>query len=224
MKHNADRTFRHAEVLGHLAGALSVDRNSDHDVALPPLEFRHGCLSIQPAGEGRGRVGNEQVGELVDRNVLPPPARAPEMIDKFVVGYGPNPWQQRPVLDPRMPLQVHGQQRLLYDVLDILIGKAIAQKCVSREAAQHRANFAKQLAVRLRVTAVGGTHKLGKVHLAQRHVLIPYSDVAVPALQIRQKNLATHNSVKSVTLTPVPANSPKSRPVMGDLRELSHIQ
>ena len=42
------------------------------------------------------------------------------MVDKLVVGDGPDPGQQRLAIDPCMPLQVHGEQCFLHDILDIL--------------------------------------------------------------------------------------------------------
>ena len=87
------------------------------------------------------------------------------MVQELVVGYGPNPRQQRPSLDPCMPLQVHGEQCLLYDILDILGGGAKARECSPREPAQKWREQAQQIAIRLRIAAVGGPHQLVEIRL-----------------------------------------------------------
>ena len=119
MQNNPHSTFRHAEILGHLAGAFTVDRNGHHNVALPAREMSDGRLRIQTARNRCGNVGNKKLTELVDRKVFTL-FRPPKMVDKLVVGDRADPGQKRLAIDPCMPLQVHGEQCFLHDILDIL--------------------------------------------------------------------------------------------------------
>ena len=53
-----------------------------------------------------------------------------------------------------------------------------------RGPAQNRREQPQQIAIRVRVAAVGGAHQLVKFRLPQRHVLIPYSDATGPPLHV----------------------------------------
>ena len=107
-----------------------------------------------------------------------------------------------------MPLQVHGEQRLLHDILNILDRRAIAQEGLPRGPAQNRREQPQQIAIRVSVAAVGGPHQLVKFRLPQRHVLVPYSDAVGPPLHIWQKNPREHKAVTSVTPKVVSAKLP----------------
>ena len=186
MEYNADCSFRHAEVLSHLARAFSVNRNGHHNVALPAREMSDGRLSIETAGNRYGNLGNKKLTELVDWKVFTL-FRAPKMVDKLVVSDRADPGQERLAIDPCMPLQVHGEQCFLHDILDILSRKAIAKEGVPGEPAQPWADLAKQLAIRIRVATVGGTHERCKVRLLKRHLLIPYSVDVIWTLQLSRR-------------------------------------
>ena len=135
MKNNANGPFRHAESSATSRALLPLTEMATTTSRCRPLSFPMASLSIQCAGRSMAdssatsKSSNSSMGSVA-------PTRSPQMVDELVVGYGPNPRQQRLALDPCMPLQVHGEQCLLYDILNILDGGAGSGR---RAAARTRA-------------------------------------------------------------------------------------
>jgi len=118
MKGLSHRAFAHAEPLANVASAVALDRYrlDDRTLALGqgpqhlPGIGRCALLHRLKGGQALGIVGNI---EMLAK------AAAPQMVDHLVMDDRAQPGLERLAVVPGVALQMHGQQRILHDILTV---------------------------------------------------------------------------------------------------------
>jgi hypothetical protein len=79
---------------------------------------------------------------------------------------------------------MHGQQRLLYHVLDLFWAQPISREAALRQPAQKRRKLSQNAAIRIRVAAASGSHQLREMRVLIRHAATtPDTHTKAAALQ-----------------------------------------
>jgi cytochrome c-type biogenesis protein len=74
-------------------------------------------------------------------------AAAAQAVDHLMASDCRHPWGYRLFLIPSLPLQMDGQQRLLYDIFDIGAAKSQAGKAAAHQCPQERCQRLQQAAI-----------------------------------------------------------------------------
>jgi hypothetical protein len=83
------------------------------------------------------RLSRQDVEEIINRQ-FDVPAAAAQAIDHFMASDCAHPWRDRLILVPSLPLQMDGQQNLLYDIFDIGIPESGTRKAAAHYLSQER--------------------------------------------------------------------------------------
>src|SRR5439155_15103168 len=99
-------------------------------------------------------------GEIVDVDENSPAAAA-QRINQFVAGDRKQPWRERRLGVPGMPLQMHRQQNVLHDVLGLIDRLPCPRQTAARRGPEHRRDGLEQTMIRRTVAGNGRQHQAG---------------------------------------------------------------
>jgi len=95
----------------------------------------------------RSGLTRDGFGEIVDVDEHPPAASA-QRVDQLVAGDREQPWRERRVRVPGMPLQMHRQQNVLHDVLGLIGRLPCARQAAARRRPEYRRDGPEQAMIR----------------------------------------------------------------------------
>src|ERR1700730_10535992 len=106
MQGHPDGSIGHRKTRRRLANRRTIDGNGPHDLALSGWQAIEMTIDVGDEHAWFALAAGQDFGEAVERKVDPAAAPA-QRIDHFMARDGPQPWANRGVLVPALPLEMN---------------------------------------------------------------------------------------------------------------------